>query len=201
MANVAIGEIAVHDKDNGQSYLLRPSFLAMQKIGDPAEIEAAVEFCHSAQWKIDSVQAPNVAELAYCLDVVQACADRELPADIFGSLGSEGDKVIFIPGRENQETLVIIACALLRDGVSGKPDPARTKHKKKLKEKYLFDPLDFVAVAMSPNGFNKSSSDAWQMTMIEFQRVFDATFPMSEKEKNAMTEGEARDLLKRLGKI
>lgn len=201
MANVAIGEIAVHDKNNGQSYLLRPSFLAMQKIGSPEDIQAAIEFCHSAQWKIDTLQAPDVAELAYCLDVVQACADRELPADVFGSLDADGDKVIFMTGRENQETLVIIACALLRDGVAGKPDPARSKHKKKSKEKYLFDPLDFVAVVMSPNGFNKSSSDAWQMTMIEFQRIFDATFPMSEKEKTAMTEGEARDLLKRLGKI
>jgi hypothetical protein len=201
MANVAIGEIAVHDKDNGQSYVLRPSFLAMQKIGTPEDIAAAIEFCHSAQWKVDRVEAPSVAELAYCLDVVQACADRELPADIFGALGSDGDKVTFVAGRENQESLVIIACALLRDGVAGKPDPNRTKHKKKSKEKYLFDPLDFVAVAMSPNGFNKSSGDAWQMTMIEFQRVFDATFPLSEKEKNAMTEGEARNLLKRLGKI
>lgn len=198
MANTAIGEIGI--QYNGQSFTLRPSFLAMQKIGQPEDIEAAMLFCGSALAKQQSVIAPSVAELAYCLDVVNACSDKPIPPDIFGQLVEVGETNKYQPGKENQETLVIIANALLKSGIHGKPDQRRLK-KSKADGKFMFDPIEFVAVAMSPNGFNKSSDDAWKMTMVEFQRIFDATFPLSEKEKNRMTQDDARDLLKRLGKL
>ena len=198
MANTAIGEIGVHV--DGQSYTLRPSFLAMQKIGQPEDIEATMLFCGSALMKQQELIAPSLAELAYCLDVIEACAVKPIPAKVFGQLVEVGDINKYQPGEENQETLVIVANALLKSGVHGKPDPKRLR-KAKPDEKFLFDPIEFVSVAMSPNGFNKSSDDAWQMTMVEFQRVFDATFPLTEKEKNRMSQDEARDLLKRLGKL
>ena len=38
-------------------------------------------------------------------------------------------------------------------------------------------------MAMAPNGLNKSPSDAWAMTMIEFQAAIEMQFPLSEKDK------------------
>lgn len=198
MVNTAIGEIGVHV--DGQSYTLRPSFLAMQRIGSPEDIEATVLFCASALAKQRSIISPSLAEIAYCLDVIEACAVVPIPPKVFGQLVEVGDVNKYQPGEENQETLVIVANALLKSGIHGKPDQKRLK-KSKDDEKHLFDPIEFASFAMSPSGFNKSSDDAWQMTMIEYQRVYDATFPMSEKEKNRMSQDEARDLLKRLGKL
>lgn len=198
MANTAIGEIGI--MYNGQCFTLRPSFLAMQKIGDPDDIEATMIFCGSALMKQQDLVAPSLPELAYCLDVIEACSENPLPPEVFGEIVSVGDVNKYKSGRENQETLVIVANALLKSGIHGKPDKARLK-KAKSTDKFLFNPMEFVAVAMAPNGFNKSSDDAWRMTMIEFQRVFDTAFPMTEKEKNQMTQDDARELLKRLGKI
>jgi len=112
MANTAIGEIGVHV--DGQSYTLRPSFLAMQRIGQPEDIEAAMIFCASALAKQQCVMAPSVAELAHCLDVVEACALTPIPENVFGKLVEVGDINKYQPGEENQETLVIVANALLK---------------------------------------------------------------------------------------
>lgn len=201
MANTAIGEIGVHV--DGQSYTLRPSLYNMQQIGTPDDIAEAVQLVISAKCRMLEGLPPVMHELYACEKVICCCSDKEFPAGVFGKpevrqLPNGLSETVWIDGAETFEAMVGIAQALMISGIAGAPDADRVKRRSN-KDQKPFDPLEYVGVIVAHLGLGLT--DAWQMTMIEFQRAFDAKFPLSEKEKNRMSQDEARDLLKRLGKL
>ncbi|WP_396180162.1 DUF6246 family protein [Flavobacterium sp.] len=201
MANTAIGEIGVHV--DGQSYTLRPSLYNLQQIGTPEDIAETVQLVISAKCRMLEGLPPVMHELYACEKVICCCSDKEFPAGIFGKpevqqLPSGLSETVWIDGAETFEAMVGIAQALMISGIAGEPDADRVKHRSSKSQK-PFDPLEYVGVIVAHLGLGLT--DAWQMTMIEFQRAFDAKFPLSEKEKNRMSQDEARELLVRLGKL
>lgn len=201
MANTAIGEIGI--QYNGQSFTLRPSLYNMQQIGTPEEIAETVQLVISAKYRMLEGLPHALNELYACEKVIGCCANADIPADVFGQpelmpLDNGLSEMRWQNGIETAETMIAIAQALIVAGIAGAPNADRVKSRKS-KDQSPFDPLEYVGVIIAHLGM--STNDAWQMTMIEFQRAFDAKFPLSEKEKNRMTKDDARDLLKRLGKL
>lgn len=201
MANTAIGEIGI--VYSGQSFTLRPSLYNMQQIGTPEEIAETVQLVISAKCRMLAGLPPELPELYACEKVIGCCSDADIPADVFGqpelvTLENGLSEMRWQNGAETYEAMVGIAQALMVSGIAGAPNADRVKTRKSTEQK-PFDPLEYIGVIIAHLGM--STADAWQMTMIEFQRAFDAKFPVTDKEKNQMTQDETRDLLKRLGKL
>lgn len=189
MANTAVGEIAVIV--SGQSYLLRPSFYNIQQIGEPHEIAEAAEYCISAKVRMMEGLAPDPLELGACSMIIDCCSNEPIPVEVFGQVEPAETGVKWVEGIEPHQTLVGVAYGLIIGGMVGKPDKKRARMKSKGTPK-PFDPLDYVGAIVAHLGLPIES--AWQMTMIEYQRTFDAKFPLSEKEQSMMTADELRAL-------
>jgi len=201
MANTAIGEIGI--QYNGQGFTLRPSLYNMQQIGTPEEISDTVQLVISAKCRMLAGLPPELPELYACEKVIGCCSDADIPAAVFGQpelamLDNGLSEMRWVDGAETFEAMIGIARALVTAGIAGAPNADRVKVKKSSEQK-PFDPLEYIGCIIAHLGM--STADAWQMTMIEFQRAFDAKFPVTDKEKNHMTQDDTRDLLKRLGKI
>ena len=201
MANTAIGEIGI--QYSGQSFTLRPSLYNMQQIGTPTEIAETVQLVISAKCRMLEGLPPVLNELYACEKVIGCCSDADIPADVFGqpelaTLENGLSEIRWVDGVETFEAMIGVAQALITSGIAGAPNADRVKVKKSNEQK-PFDPLEYIGVIIAHLGM--STAEAWQMTMIEFQRAFDAKFPLTDKEKNHMGQDEARDLLKRLGKL
>lgn len=199
MANTAIGEIGVHV--DGQSYTLRPSLYNMQQIGTPDDIAETVQLVISAKCRMLEGLPPVMHELYACEKVICCCSDKEFPAGIFGNpevrqLPNGLAETIWTDGAETFEAMVGIAQALMIAGIAGAPDADRVKRRSN-KDQKPFDPLEYIGVIIAHLGI--APSDAWQMTMIEFQRAFDSKFPPDKKKGADMSADELKQLYAELG--
>ena len=198
MANTAVGEVAIYV--DGQEYILRPSFAAMQELGSPEDIERKLFKC------MDALKAEYVTpwDLAACYSVIHACGGAEIPDTWVGTIEfNKEDKAYWTEGAEPPSAMVIIANHLLNFGIMGKPSKARLRKAANAKpsaNKALFDPLEYVGAAIAHLGMNKD--DAWNLTMVEFQRAVDAKYPPEDpkKEQSYMSADELRALKRKVGK-
>jgi hypothetical protein len=201
MANIAIGEAAIYV--DGQEVILRPSFANMQKIGSPEEIKEILWDCFNSLQKQQAGLELHYSDILPCSIVFDACGGDEIESRIFGQMSApDADKLEWIAGIEPIDNLIVMANHLLSWGINGKPSKGRLRKAANEKDgkEYLFDPLEFVGAAVAHLGMN--TADAWNLTMVEFQRIMDSKYPPIDpkKEKHYMTADELRELKQRVGK-
>ena len=186
MANTRIGEVGITWQ--GKEYILRPSFYRLNQIED---IEHCLQVAAECVWLTERNITPNYMQLVTCVSVLNELADEPLPEKLTGhvipSIAKGGLK--WKLGEMTLFAIAKITYGILKHGMFGKPSRDRIELAKlnqnpgEEKPDDKFDLLKFVGMAMAPNGLGKSSSDAWAMTMIEFQAVIDMQFPISEKDR------------------
>jgi hypothetical protein len=183
MANTRIGEVGLNWRD--KSYILRPSFYRLNQLDD---CESYLMTASDCMHKLDAGLQPSCYELLRCITVLNELSSEPLPERLTGcaQLSIRRTGLVFKQGAMTIRAICTLAIGLLKHGMFGKPSRDRTelaKLDKRQREIEKFDLLKFVGLAIAPNGLGLSSSDAWSLTMIEFQSAIDAQFPLSEKEK------------------
>ncbi len=151
----------------GREWTFRPSFGRIASLGTPHEIVAIYARLHG----------PHAAkEAAYVL----AClCDQE---DASSLIGFHGDDGLFHYGSMPVAEMVIIARHLMRHGIAGKARPGNGGGK----FSQAFDAQEYISAARVH--LQLSSKDAEDLSMTEFQTMFEMKFPQ------AGNKGGARDV-------
>lgn len=174
-ANHSIGEATA---EYGEAeYLVRPSFSALASIGNPSDIDTVVRGCLSAIHNLEKDITPSISQLSACAVMLGACST--FPSQWLGHWREStlvGGKRVWVQGLVNINDLIVMANHCVKWGVMG--DPRRTPSAKaKAEMSGLFDPQEFVAIAMMPHdagGLGQTRTEAWSLTMTEFQRACEA---------------------------
>lgn len=177
--NTSIGELAVYATIDGEGreFILRPSFYAVSRIGTPEQIKSICNACIDCLVALERgyVRKSWVYD---CLSVINACCDDDVPISVFGGwkqhLRDGQWRLEFYEGAVSAKECIVLANHLIRWGIVGDPSD-KAKKSEVGKKKSLFDPRDYVGAAMAHLHLPKS--DAWALTMTEFQRAMDSKFP------------------------
>lgn len=167
IVNTAVGEMGLHYR--GKDYLLRPSFYAINQIDTPRGI---VDIYNTLRGGAVSRNNLNLSQL-----IMSCCCNDDI-SHLTGYLteSPSGKYLSIMTGKIDPADVIIMASRLLVFGLKGKPKrPQRTD----LPPMLEFDATEFVGAAVAHLGV--SANDAWQMTMVEFQRACEAMQPESEK--------------------
>lgn len=197
-ANFSIGEATAEYGE--REYLIRPSFSALAGIGDPSEIDYVVRGCLAAYSNLENNLSPTVTQLSCCSTMLAACS--ELPIEWLGhwreSTINKG-KSVWVQSIITINDLVIMANHCVKWGIMGAPK-RKPSHLAKEASVGLFDPHEFVAVAMMPHdagGLGQSRAEAWELTMTEFQRACEARLAaMKGNKPEPMTPEQAKELFR-----
>ncbi len=199
-ANTTVGELGI--KVDGRNFLLRPSFLAMSRIGTPEEI--VLDFrhlCSAFEVLMGRLDVIRVIQPLWAFDcakhIIECCLvsdDRETDADwLCGEVDYEGATLVREGGKLDADDVVKIAFSMVRYGISGKPEGKMWK-KGSSRPMEEFDPSKLVGIAVSQ--FNMQPDAAWNLTMVEYQRAFEGKFPDDDKGRpEPPTEEEAKACL------
>lgn len=182
-ANVYAGELGV---DWGEhEYVFRPSFRALANLGDK----------HRLLTLLNRVQQPTRHGFITALNVLDAfyTGDRVQLDRLIGVHRPVRDRLRYVQGRMPFENVHALGARLLVNAIVG--DPTRKGEKSKGGKVSSFDPSEFVGTAQAHLAV--SAADAWDMTMIEFQRAMDAKYPPKEeeKQKEMPSEEEAQSVV------
>lgn len=184
-ANTRIGEVGINW--NGKEYVLRPSFFNLQQIPD---IQEAFDTAAKCVAQVSSGLIPAQLDIQLCARVLDEMAGEPLPEKLTGIIAPAITKggIKWKTGHMSIAAVCSLAFGLLKQGMYGKPSRERIELAKMNESAIIdkdepFDVMPFVGLAMAPNGLGKSASDAWNMTMIEFQAAIDMQFPISQKDK------------------
>lgn len=188
MALVHIGEVGVHWAEG--SAVLRPSLLAISRIGTPSEIVATLACVFGEGLRVHvnpeftwhDRKAARVAmkqQLRASLEVWQACAPDGFDVDaVTGYFSERGG---WRMGALDPQDVVLVAQALLRHGVLGDPDePSEEAEPAAQNEEFepLFDCRKHAATAMGHLGL--SEAEAWNLTMTGLRLAIEAKYPKPE---------------------
>lgn len=187
-----IGEIGVHIDD--ETFILRPSFYAMSKIGTPKEI---VETYAVVMAEIEN---PKVKwqQFQDALFVAHACCELDLD-DVLGYFNQSGK---FVKKKVDPEDMLILARCLLKHGITGSQKPLPRKESDEPEYLTEFNASENVALAMAHIGCTES--DAWKMTMTSLVAAMRAKFPSQKEDKagaRAPTKDEHEDTMAWFDKI
>lgn len=165
-ANLLAGEIGIHA--GGRDYLFRPSFRKIAELGDPRQIVDMY----------NDVQKPDSNGFRTALTIMHHFSDCE-PEEAFKLFGfykecKSGLRYVrgLIP---EPNDIQVLACQLMVNALVGVPS------KKSGKKAEKFDTMEFVGSAVAH--FGMQYSDAWEMTMHEFQAAIKAKFPDSKEDE------------------
>lgn len=162
-----IGEIGVRAQ-NGQEILLRPSLLAMTRIGAPKEIVRVFASVMS--------DSPNFLD---ALTVFYACYEGDEDVSLFaGSLIPDGIGIEYERGACEPAHIVHVARSLLVHGVVGAHKPLPRKAGEDPQFSSEFSARDHVAAAIAHLGV--SERDAWAMTMTSIVGALRSKFPETD---------------------
>lgn len=185
-ALVHIGEVGIHHA--GGSLILRPSLLAMSRLGTPEQVvnTLAVVFgegldCMPGARGLKGWKLANQRQLRAALEVWQACAPEEFDLDpITGCFSVRGG---WRMGAADPADVIIIAQGLLRHGVLGDPDENREQQDIGDDENYEpgFQYRQHAATAMGHLGL--SEQDAWNMTVTGLRLALEAKYPKPKSGK------------------
>ncbi len=184
MTNTLIGEIGIDTKAG--SYNFRPSFYNLAQIGTPEEIVNL----------FNKIQSGNRSSLVTCHNIIESCCVEKPDADsgldeLLGMWLDNGGHIDWLDGELPISDTFVIAITLLKSGLIGKPNLITGKGKAS-KE---WDASEYVGAAVAH--LNLSTSDAWNMTMIEFQRAIESKFPdAGDKKDDYPTAEEHAALIK-----
>lgn len=189
-----IGECLITLGEN--DYFFRPSFSAMSRIGEPAEIVKAFYDLHNDEitpllqqalnaygkipaWLVEYVSRQQIAKPAMmaAMTVLTACCDRD-PAPLTGEiiLGRSGRwAFVYRKGAMPPGDMVLIAQSLITHGIIGKAKVRQLQRHESGQATTEFRAFDYISAAR--NHFNMSRTDAEQLTMTEFQMLLNAKYP------------------------
>ncbi|MEC8917112.1 MAG: DUF6246 family protein [Pseudomonadota bacterium] len=188
MANVHAGEIGITWGE--RDYLFRPSLGAIGSLGDPAYLGKLLA----------RIQRVDMDGYVCALAVLSACHVGE-PADLDRLIGyyrEHKGRLRYVMGSMPPSEIHILGVRLAVSGIVGEPK-RRGKGNGNGKPASGFDPAEFVGAAQAHLGV--SAPEAWQMTMVEFQRAMDAKYPPKEDEPEPLTPEEAEALHERVTSI
>lgn len=185
-ANTAIGELLI--KTEQRDYLLRPSFAGIQRLGaNHHQINQVMREVFGCFEMMVEGTPPDTRKLSLCAGVLDAFCDEDLPLELTGY--ETGDGKWFTRARKSIDPsdLIVLANHMIKWAFIGEPR-RKPKPVKGAKRDEPFDPQTFVGILRS---WGHSTDDAWQTTMVEFQREWEARNPLSEKERNQLTKKDA----------
>jgi len=197
-ANVTIGEVVIHV--GAQDYLLRPSFAALAAL-DP--IDKYQKDVTTALALLETGVAVTPELCATCAEVLRACCTTDLPASVLGDLQPRKSNpaqwwkhrhVLWGRGKMQQHDLIVLANHMIKWGIVGDAKTAKRRARSKGPAR-AFDIREFHGAAVAALGIQPS--EAWQLTMAEFQAAMDIKFP-PDPAKELPTEDEVRDTFRAL---
>lgn len=187
-----IGEIGISDsREGGKDFLLRPSFAAMARLGEPAEIvriygtvngsdaQQLLVACAGALKCIPAWVSPSFNLLAdrllsAAMLVVQSCCEEDLTA-IIGEWKGWSRYVVYRPGMMPRNDIVVIAQQLMQHGVVGKAKVRRLQRHESGETTSEFRAFDYISAARLHFGMRRDEAAA--LTMTEFQLLLAAKYP------------------------
>lgn len=188
----AIGEIGISDsREGGKDFLLRPSFAAMARLGEPDEIvriystvngsdaQQLLVACAGALKSVPAWLSPSfylLSErlLSAAMRVMQACCEEDLTS-IIGEWKGWSRYVVYRPGMMPRNDIIVMAQQLLQHGVIGKAKVRQLQRYESGETTREFRAFDYISAARSH--FGMSRAEAEQLTMTEFQMLLAATYP------------------------
>lgn len=175
MANTYAGEVGVTWGE--RDYLFRPSFAAIASLGDPKHLLSM----------LSRIQREGMDGYIAALAVLDAChvGDGDL-SRLIGYFKEVKSRLRYVLGSMPPSDVHILGARLAVSGMIGEP---RVRKGNKDNPAAYFDPAEFVGAAQAHLGV--SADEAWDMTMVEFQRAIDAKFPPSEADKAKELPSEA----------
>lgn len=187
-----IGEVAISDgRDGGKDFLLRPSFEAMIRIGDPEQIVRAYANVHGGEvnrlielscvtmGRIPAWLSPLLYQLSdrllsASMQILQACCDDDL-TPMIGEWKGWSRYVVYRPGQMPKNDIIVLAQHLMQHGVVGKAKVRRLQRHEGNETTNEFRAFDYISAARSHFGMNRT--DASQLTMTEFQQILASKYP------------------------
>lgn len=187
-----IGEIGISDsREGGKDYLLRPSFAAMARLGEPAEIVriyGTVNGSDAQQWLaactgvlkcVPAWVSPSfhlLSErlLSASMHVMQSCCEEDLTS-IIGEWKGWSRYVVYRPGMMPRNDIIVIAQQLMQHGVIGKAKVRRLQRHDSGEATSEFRAFDYISAARSH--FAMGREEAAALTMTEFQLLLAAKYP------------------------
>lgn len=187
-----IGEIAISDsREGGKDYLLRPSFTAMTRIGEPGEIVQVYAQIHGSEvqqlvasctagfrvipdWMAASFNAAADNLLSASMLVLQACCDDDL-TDLVGEWVDDNGRVVYQPGLMEKDLIIIFARELMRHGVVGKAKVRQLQRNETNAATSEFRAIDYIVAAQTHFGIGEE--EAANLTMTKFQLLIAAKYP------------------------
>lgn len=187
-----IGEISISDsREGGKDYLLRPSLMAMTRIGTPKEIVQAyatihgndvaqlIEVCAGTLRRCPAWLSPSfnrAAEklLSTSMLVLQSCCEKDLTS-MMGEWKGWRHCVVYRPGQMPKNDIIVLAQHLMQHGVVGKAKVRQLQRHENGERTTEFKAFDYISAARSHFGMNRA--EASQLTMTEFQMLLAAKYP------------------------
>lgn len=191
-ALIDIGEFSVSDgREGGKDYLLRPSLMAMTRIGTPAEIvqayatvhgsdvAAVIQLCTDTLGRFPDWLSPSmnrIAErlLSLSMHIMQACCDDDL-TPMIGEWKGWSRYVVYRPGQMPRNDIIVLAQHLMQHGVVGKASVRRLQRHESGETTNEFKAFDYISAARSHFGMNLDEAAA--LTMTEFQLMLAQKYP------------------------
>ena len=187
-----IGELGISDsREGGRDYVLRPSFEAMARLGEPEEIVkiyAVINgvdaqhlfygcmevFCGIPNWMTLVLNSLLDKVLSASMLVLQACCEDDLTAAIGEWCEREG-KIVYLPGIMPKEDIVTLAKELMLHGIIGNAKVRRLQRHEAKETTTEFNAAEYIAAAQTH--FNIGLREASQLTMTAFQLLLAAKHP------------------------
>lgn len=168
MVNISIGEILVSARKG--EVILRPSLLAMSRIGDPKEIIWIYE-----QLITGTINRQNIGLSQH---VISCCASEDVDW-LTGWIqeGFDGNLKV-MAGQMPVTDLILIATHLMKWGIAGNPKTSSGGE-----PMVSFDASEIVGAAVRHFGIQPDT--AWNMCMTEFQRIYEAGVSNDNKKPDA----------------
>ena len=214
-----IGEIGISDsREGGKDFLLRPSFAAMARLGEPDEIvkiygtvngsdaQQLLVACTGAlkcvpAWVSPSFHLLSERLLSAAMHVMQSCCEEDLTA-IIGEWKGWSRYVVYRPGMMPRNDIVVIAQQLMQHGVIGKAKVRRLQRHESGETTSEFRAFDYISAARSHFGMRRDEAAA--LTMTEFQLLLAAKYPdqkgFSREEYDAVADDYLARKARRMAK-
>ena len=200
---------------DGRSVVLRPSFYAMTRLGDPARIVEVFAEIHQPpvlvehmDFDLDSVKLAGDAisvtrlhrywrsMLFLSWEIICACAEEDVTAFI-GEPGSRYGS--YRLGQVSPEIMLALARSLMQHGTIG-PIAKAVEHAEKAPANAVyvreFEALKFVSKAVAHLGVTEG--EAWNMTMSSFAAHWEAKFGEQKEARYADEHTRTMDWLARV---
>ncbi len=187
-----IGELGISDsREGGRDYVLRPSFEAMSRLGEPEEIvrlyaeingsdvQRAFYDCDEAfggvpDWMLPVINNLSDKILSASMLVLQACCEEDLTRAIGEWCEREG-KIVYLPGIMPKEDIVTLAKELMLHGIIGNAKVRRLQRHEAKETTTEFNAAEYIAAAQTH--FNIGLREASQLSMTAFQLLLAAKYP------------------------